>query len=973
VKHKAFHMVLVGLLLASMALAACGHEVTSLPTGGPSPTAWPPTDTPSPTGGPSPTAWPPTDTPTPAARPGSRFVFEFRDAREGRAVAFHTLDFIDADANTLGTITFGTPEASALQEEGWLESGSVAGVGSLQWAGGTAQQAAIRVPIPVGAEGLLLKMTSSRGEQWVDVSLDGKAVGSLRVTDEWRTGYVPVGELEPYVVPDRVPQWTEGHYFPVFPPPSGRIFAIHVHSALEEPWGAPDEPGWRINQSLDTMMALTLVGMQGVVNRHGPRIYLDWEEQGSHGHAGAFWIPYIREQADIVELDLDSLSAFQFLYRRFGPYFQGAVVYDPQIPDTINLATTLAGLEDRLILAPEQSGLPGMPENLTVTDLRALAAENGWDNSWEGQTRQYEWMYTSLWPRLEKRAIGIISPGPPTSKIRDQASYYPLGLAVRDLVVALQLPALYLSPGEDPQKALYDRFLNDTTQPVSVLGFYSNQERLTVETISRHGGIASVVTNTNSPLSAGNISVLAGIPAQIKKYNPRLDPERILATLGKQPVVTLWATDGDNLSMNLERGFYGGTQYSWDSARDYRFGWTINPILVDVAPLVWNYYTEADTPAGLVMGVSGAGYTSPGLMDQGQLANYLGYTNAYLQTTGLRVGFYLKSSGGGQAPTAAIGARYYEHLRDVGLLGMFEDFSGWPWGFGFYYPDAPIPAVPPSYVWADNTNGIISHLLSRKAGEFTVDPAVPLQFLLEPGIYNWQAGKPVDDADAKGGKALLFSRRDIPNCCEVLWGPFSHLAPGKYTATFRLKAAESGSDKPFVRLRVETRQAGANRVFAAREIAPNDLTAGQYQDFTLPFTLDRHTTYVETIIDYMAGSGDIPATDLYLDSVRIKRTDDNGMPIFAGIFIIFGEEDLDQRVKTMTGELESAGVVVLRPEEFMAALNPEYMIEFATPILGADHAAIGKARSLLNAGEYYDSLMEVRKALCTHYGLECGP
>jgi hypothetical protein len=49
------------------------------------------------------------------------------------------------------------------------------------------------------------------------------------------------------------------------------------------------------------------------------------------------------------------------------------------------------------------------------------------------------------------------------------------------------------------------------------------------------------------------------------------------------------------------------------------------------------------------------------------------------------------------------------------------------------------------------------------------------------------------------------------------------------------------------------------------------------------------------------------------------------------------------------------------------------MIELATPILGADHAAIARARSLLNDGEYFGSLIEVRRALCVHYGLECSP
>jgi hypothetical protein len=89
------------------------------------------------------------------------------------------------------------------------------------------------------------------------------------------------------------------------------------------------------------------------------------------------------------------------------------VVYDPEVPDTINLATMLAGLENRVILAPDQRGQPGIPSFADVTDLRALAAAEGWDTSEEGKTRLCQWVYDNLWLRLEKRLIGVVSPGPP--------------------------------------------------------------------------------------------------------------------------------------------------------------------------------------------------------------------------------------------------------------------------------------------------------------------------------------------------------------------------------------------------------------------------------------------------------------------------------------------------------------------------------------------------------------------------------
>ena len=62
-------------------------------------------------------------------------------------------------------------------------------------------------------------------------------------------------------------------------------------------------------------------------------------------------------------------------------------------------------------------------------------------------------------------------------------------------------------------------------------------------------------------------------------------------------------------------------------------------------------------------------------------------------------------------------------------------------------------------------------------------------------------------------------------------------------------------------------------------------------------------------------------------------------------------------------EFEAAGGLVLTPDEFMAALNPEYMLEFATPRLGADHPSLVQAREHLSQGRYFESLLAVRDGL----------
>ena len=86
-------------------------------------------------------------------------VFEFSEAVSTpedprlRAVAFHDVRFIDANASALGTLAFGTPEAEALQGEGWYADENCPGVGVCQWAGGANRRAAMRLTIPAAAEG----------------------------------------------------------------------------------------------------------------------------------------------------------------------------------------------------------------------------------------------------------------------------------------------------------------------------------------------------------------------------------------------------------------------------------------------------------------------------------------------------------------------------------------------------------------------------------------------------------------------------------------------------------------------------------------------------------------------------------------------------------------------------------------------------------------------------------------------------
>lgn len=697
-------------------------------------------------------------------------------------------------------------------------------------------------------------------------------------------------------------------------------------------------------------MALTLVGMQGVINRNGPTVYLDWgmSQPGPHGNVSRFWLSLLRQHIDVEYLDLDGLSAVNFLFQRYGSRFTGAVIYEPAVPDTINLATMLAGLENRMILAPEQLGLPGIPQFESVTDLRQLVKEQGWDITEDGKYRLYKWVYDNLWPRLEHRIIGVISPGPPTSReINSSGSFFPLGMAARDYIVALRLTALWLSPLDEPQASLLAWFLADAPSPIPVLGLFGNDEVGTVALASRYGDWVPAITIGNAPLSAGSLTVFSGVQSDLRSYQPEVDVDRLFAALGSKPVATIWSSDGDAINFQMDRGYHGLINFVWPDVQGHRFGWTINPTLADIAPLVWNYYVESRTKLSLLTGVSGAGYMYPSLMSDIQLRGFLEYTARYLNVTGLRVVF-VDSRFGAFDSQAAL---YHNVLRNTGYLGLFT-FVPHPFGLGFRYAGVPSPWVSARYTLnSTNGAGVINDLFTRRSGEILASA--------EDGQY-W--GRVIEDKDAFGGKAVFFSR-ETASCCLVVTILEIDLAPGKYVVNFRLKVPDNASAKRVAKVFVGERFAYPDwRIIAEQDIAPRDFKrAGQYQNFTLSFVLDRLTTDIEFRIDYYPGS-----TDMFADFIHASREGGLDLPIFAAVFIglVLPPQRMTEAPQ-FAEDLERAGGFTLTPDEFLAALNPEFMIEWATPILGAAHPALVDAKAQLSAGDYFTSLLTVRRALRT--------
>ncbi len=150
-------------------------------------------------------------------------------------------------------------------------------------------------------------------------------------------------------------------------------------------------------QRLDVADITTLSGderlllgtLQGVVNRTRPRIYLIGDD-ATNGEGRTTWLEGIGVPFTEHDDAWDLVSKYRGEAR-------GTIVYDPEVPDSINVATTLAGLRNAVVVSPELAGRLSSDHGLKVLeDLRGR---------FDSRIAAYEWQFSELWPHTTHRML----------------------------------------------------------------------------------------------------------------------------------------------------------------------------------------------------------------------------------------------------------------------------------------------------------------------------------------------------------------------------------------------------------------------------------------------------------------------------------------------------------------------------------------------------------------------------------------
>jgi GxGYxYP putative glycoside hydrolase C-terminal domain/GxGYxY sequence motif in domain of unknown function N-terminal len=373
----------------------------------------------------------------------------------------------------------------------------------------------------------------------------------------------------------------------------------------------------------DTLLATTA---QGVVNRGRPQIWLLRDaEEGSHT-----WL-------DTLALPFTPVDGVEALITRHRREIRGAVLADPAIPATRNVATTLAGLEDAVVAEPAAAERLNLP---VLADLRGRFAHD---------EAAYRWSVDHLWPRTTHRMLIGLDDGNPGF--------------LRDYAVANRALVIWLDPGSRKDRALLKRLLAQMPANSPYLGWWpgATGENDGTELASRHGVYVVAADFSLNLTVFGGARHVSSAATQTAPTPPLQD----------RTYVTFTMTDGDNLQYCQH-----AMRRIWDTPERGRapLNWTISPLLQDAAPAILAYYQRTATPNDLlVVGPSGAGYAYPKVWPNRDLPAFTRQTGQYARHLGLPVVNVLNRVAGRDRDLSLRHVAAY--VRDVQPAGILQHWT----------------------------------------------------------------------------------------------------------------------------------------------------------------------------------------------------------------------------------------------------------------------------------------------------------
>lgn len=350
--------------------------------------------------------------------------------------------------------------------------------------------------------------------------------------------------------------------------------------------------------------------LQGITAQQKPRIYLI-RDKG----ADKFWLDwilkkgYIKSTKEVDPWELPNL---------FTSEIKGAVVYDPELSASVNVATMISGVDKLLICTPKIAEKVGIP---IKADLRG---------KWKTNVEAYTWAMDNLYGKMNKRILCSLYP-------------YAAGGWVRDYLIQHKIFTFWISqPGDkdsigqtENEKDTIGKMMEKWPSNIPIIGFwYAGEDQ---KGIGEYEGLRFAGETGKFTVVydwATNTSVHSGIRVPASAFKQKHAPK---LTLDERKIyVMMTQFESGDAPWYWERAQYLDWQ---DPARGtFPMGWCLGPATLDLLPDVLEWHYENATPNDYFFcAMSGAGYTmthvfADGMSNEDDVwRNFLELTREYMK------------------------------------------------------------------------------------------------------------------------------------------------------------------------------------------------------------------------------------------------------------------------------------------------------------------------------------------------------
>lgn len=390
-------------------------------------------------------------------------------------------------------------------------------------------------------------------------------------------------------------------------------------------------------------LQLAVITLQGIVNRERPQIYLLLQPTDQ------LWLQWMLRRGFIKSEE--RISEPRELFNRFRDKIKGAIIFDPRLPASKNIATMLASLKDAVVVSPRLAKELNLP---IVEDLRGR---------WKKSIEAYRWAYENLWDKMNHQVLACLYP----------EHYWIRDYLVENKIFIFWLPGRidgaepYSSPAEEVR--FVEELLAKAPANIPIMGYpWAGVDVGMGEGpgVTLFSEFAKFLVGS---INCSNLSVHSGINIPGLRPSPPPPPPKLERN---KVYVSFIISDGDNLPVLTAGNF---PQLWQDKTRGkFPIGWTMSPSAHLLIPAIVDYYFSTATQNdAFLAAVSGIGYCYPDsygvrYRDRGRVFDeFLDITAQHMGIMGLKMAWIM----GVTRPELI--SKYAERIP--GLLAIFPDYG----------------------------------------------------------------------------------------------------------------------------------------------------------------------------------------------------------------------------------------------------------------------------------------------------------